>query len=340
MSTFEPKITRLQPVTSVQTRLKAGRELAKAGRREEALVEFEAAVRLDPNSKMARLAVGGIKTRQKRYDEAIKEYREVLRIDPLNFQGHLRLARVYLAIKENEKALEFANGALGIDPKSPDAMLMVGTLLMARGDLSAARSEFAKAVQINPRFVRARLHMAYLLKRLGEVDEAVAQVNAAMRIEPDNAKVHSVLGRLHLFRNDYVGASEAFQQAIALDPENHTEAFLGLAEAFVRSGKLEQAEESLRRCPEHLESRPRIHKLWGDVHETRGLYREAVEEYRAFAMLSASESPEATPDAVTSDPEPSDVQGWKDLAASMRKASDTDREQRKLEQIEALRGED
>ena len=340
MSTFEPKITRLQPVTSVQTRLKAGRELAKDGRRDEALVEFEAAVRLDPNSKMARLAVGGVKARQKRYDEASKEYREVLRIDPLNFQGHLRLARVYLAKKENEKALEFANGALGIDPKSPDAMLMVGTLLMAGGDYPGARAQFTKAVQINPRLVRARLHMSYLLKRLGEVDEAIAQVTAAMRIEPENAKVHSVLGRLHLFRNDYVGASEAFQKAIALDPDNHTEAFLGLAEAFVKSGKLEQAEEALRRCPEHLESRPRIHKLWGDVHETRGLYRDAVEEYRAFAVLAAGESADPPAGPVTSDPETADTQAWKELAASLRKASDLDREQRKLEQIESLPGED
>jgi hypothetical protein len=41
MATFEPKITRIESPTSVQSKIKSGRELAKQGRAEEALAEFE-----------------------------------------------------------------------------------------------------------------------------------------------------------------------------------------------------------------------------------------------------------------------------------------------------------
>lgn len=336
MSTFEPKITRLQPSVSVRSRIKAGREFAKDGRRDEALAEFEAAVRLDPNSKMAHLALGSIKARQRRLDEAVKEYREVLRIDPLHFQGHLRLARVYLAKKETEKALEFANGAASIDPKSPEAMLMVGLLMMAQDDLAGAKLQFSKAIQVNPRLVRARLQMSYVMKRLGNTDEAISQIRAAMRIEPDNAKVRYVLGRLYLSRKDYAGAIEAFEAATELDSEGNTDAILGLAEAFIQSGKHERAEETLRRCPREMESRPRIHKLWGDLHETRGLAKEAVEEYRAFFTLFNKDKPEGTSQRVLADPPEGDARAWKELAASLRKSTDEDREKRRADASEVI----
>src|SRR5258705_10062488 len=63
MATFEPKITRIESPTSVQSKIKSGRELVKQGRAEQALAEFEAALKLDPNSKSARLGSGALKAR-------------------------------------------------------------------------------------------------------------------------------------------------------------------------------------------------------------------------------------------------------------------------------------
>ena len=263
MATFEPKITRIEPPSSVQSKIKAGRELAKQGHMEQALAEFEAALKLDPNSKIARLGLGTLKARLDRLDDALNEFKEVLRLDPLNLQAHLRLARVLISKKEMDKAQEYAESALRIDSKASLGNLLLGHIYLSREDLVKAKEQFSKALALSPRLVRARIQMAAVLRKEGRYIDALAQLNAAVRIEPDSDRVHESLGKLHLGRKDFGAAREAFDKAIALRPEaerNSVERLFGLAEALIGNGELNRAEETLRKLPSRTEGRSAVHK--------------------------------------------------------------------------------
>jgi tetratricopeptide (TPR) repeat protein len=331
MATFEPKITRIESPTSVQSKIKSGRELAKQGRAEEALAEFEAALKLDPNSKLARLGSGALKARLDRLDEALSDFKEVLRLDPMNVQAHLRSSRVLILKKEMDKAQEYVESALRIDPKAPLGYLLLGYIYLSRKDLTKAKEHFSKTLALSPRLVRARIQMALALRGEGKLSEALAQLNAAVRVEPDNDKVHDSLGKLHLVRKDFVASREAFDKAIALRPEsekNNIETLFGLAEALTANGELNRAEETLRKLPSRTEGRSGLHKLWGDLYQQRGLYPEAVEEYRA-AQLIANQDADASamPFEHFSPPAVDDLEAWKELAASLRKHTDAYRDE-------------
>ena len=326
MATFEPKITRIESAPSVQTKVKLGRELAKQGKLDEALAEFEAAVKLDPNSKVAHLALGRVKARQENLDDALREFKEVLRIDPMNIQAHLRAARILISKKESDKAEKYVESALRIDPKSPVAHLLLGHIYLSRKDLVKAKEHLLKTLALNPRLVRARIQLAAVLRNEGRISEAMAQLNAAIRIEPDTSNAYEALGRLQLLQKDFGGAREAFEKALTLHPED-TGARLGLAEALIESGELERAEETLRMISSRLQARPGIHKIWGDLYERRGLYAEAGEEYRA-ALTLASEDTES-PAARTPLPPADDLEGWKELAASLKKKTDAFRDEQR-----------
>jgi tetratricopeptide (TPR) repeat protein len=331
MATFEPKITRIESATSVQSKIQSGRDLAKQGRLEEALAEFEAALKLDPNTKVAHLAAGAVKARLHREDEALKHFREVLRIDPLNLQAHLRAARVLLAKREIDRAQEFAESAQRIDPQSPAVHLFLGHLALIRKDLATAKKHLTQALTFNPRLVRARLQMAAVLRNEGKLDEALAQVNAAVRIAPDNAVVFDALGKLQLIRKDFNSAREAFEKAITLQPGDDQESLIGLTEALIEEGQLDRAEEMLRKAPARLESRPGIHKVWGDLYEKRGLYPEAVEEYKAAQVLAEKYTGTPVESAETSLPAADDLAGWKALAGELRKSTDAFRDSVRLQ---------
>ena len=156
--------------------------------------------------------------------------------------------------------------------------------------------------------------------------DALAQLNAAVRIEPDNDKVHDSLGKLHLVRKDFVAAREAFDKAIALRPESekdNMETLFGLAEALIANGELNRAEETLRKLPSRTEGRSGLHKLWGDLYEQRGLYLEAVEEYRAAQLIAKQDAgASAMPLEPSSLPAVDDLEAWKELAASLKKHTD------------------
>jgi tetratricopeptide (TPR) repeat protein len=326
MATFEPKITRIESPTSVQSKIKSGRELARQGRTEEALAEFETALKLDPNSKLARLGLGTLKARLNRQDDALKEFKEVLRLDPMNVQAHLRAARILISKKELDKAQEYAESALRIDSEAPLVHFLLGHIYLSRSNLIKAKEHFSKALALNPRLVRARIQMALVLRNEGKLPEALAQLNAAVRIEPESANVHTSLGRLHLVRKDFLAAREAFEKAIALRPEseeNDVETLFGLAEAWIGNGELNRAEETLRKLPPRTEGRSGLHKLWGDLYEQRGLYPEAVEEYKAAQLIAKQDADaSAMPLETSSLPALDDLEAWKELAASLRKHTD------------------
>jgi tetratricopeptide (TPR) repeat protein len=156
-----------------------------------------------------------------------------------------------------------------------------------------------------------------------KLSEPLVQLNAAAQIEPDNGKVHDFLGRLHLVRKDFVAAREAFDKAISLRPENeegNMETLFGLAEALIANGELNRAEEILRKLPSRTQDRSSLHKLWGDLYEQRGLYPEAVEEYRAAQLIAGQDAGvSAMPLEPSSLPASDDLEAWKELAASLKK---------------------
>lgn len=332
MATFEPKITRIESSTSVQSKIKAGRELAKQGRMDEALAEFETALKLDPNSKIAHLAAGSAKARLNREDDAMRHFREALRIDPMNVQAHLRAARVLLSKKETEKAREYVESAQRIDPKSPIVQLFLGHLALVRRDLVMAKKHLSKALTFNPRLVRARIQMSAVLRNEGRLDDSLAQLNAAVRIDPDNANVLDSLGKLQLIRKDFGSAREAFERAVTLQPEDDQESQLGLAEALIEEDQLDRAEETLRKAPPRFEGRPGIHKVWGDLYEKRGLYPEAVEEYKAAQVLSEKYTGVAVSAVdATSLPDAGDLAAWKKLAADLKVSTDEFRDTMRMQ---------
>lgn len=341
MATFEPKITRVEvSPTSVQGKVKNARDLAKQGKTDDAVKELEEAVRMDPNSKAAHLALGSLRARQFLPDEAVREFREVLRIDPLNIQAYLRLSRIYLRKKEFDKCEENIENALRIDQKSPAAHFFMGHLRITQKNIPDAKEHLSKALTFNPRLVRARVQMASALRAEGNFSDSLSQLTAAARIEPDSYAVYENLGRLHLIRKDFGSAREAYEKAVSLKPENEMEARLGLVEALIEEGEVDRAEEHLRMAPSKVEGRAGIHKLWGDLYLRRGLYPESVEEYKAAQMLASKKNEDLIEEIdLSKAPAADDMAGWKKLATELKKTTDGYRDRMRLA-LDSGSGED
>lgn len=331
MATFQPKITRVEAPASIQGRVRAARELAKQGKVEEAVAVAQEAVTMDPNSKIARMVLGSLKARQFLPDEAFREFREVLRIDPLNVPAYMCMARIYLKKKEYTRAQECLESALRIDEKSPAVHFTAGKLAIALKDGESAKQHLSEALKFDPRMVSARIQLATVLRAEGKYPESLGQLNAAVRIEPESYKAHEALGWLHLVRKDFGGARESFEKAVSLQPENEFTARLGLVEALIEDGEVDRAETVLRMGSSRTEGRAGLHKLWGDLYVRRGLYPEAVEEYKA-ARLIASTNDEDIAEISDSGKEPAegDIAGWKKLAEKLKDITDAYRDKSRL----------
>ena len=97
--------------------LKRGRELALLGRAEEAIVEFERALALDPTSVEAMLGLGCAHLGENRRDEAIRHYAEALRLRPDSAPGHYKLAIALMLDGRPEEAGEHISQAARANPR-------------------------------------------------------------------------------------------------------------------------------------------------------------------------------------------------------------------------------
>lgn len=104
-------------LSEAQQRSHAGVELAEEGRREEAIAEYDAAIRLNPQIADAYYNRGVAYANLGEHQQAIEDYNEALRLDPQDAQAYANRALAYSRLGEDTDAQHDAERAieLGID---------------------------------------------------------------------------------------------------------------------------------------------------------------------------------------------------------------------------------
>ena len=94
---------------------------------------------------------------------------------------------------------------------------------------------------------RAMANLALLLLDDGTLDDAHAWVVKAVGAAPLYANAQRALGKVALAQGQLAEAHGAFEQARALEPANHTNAY-NLALVLVREGRASEARPLLEQC--------------------------------------------------------------------------------------------
>ena len=157
------------------------------------VAKAEEAVRDDPNSVPARLALGAMYDYAGRADDAIAQYDEVLKVDAGNKDALLgkgtvlvgkgdldEAAAVFNTITEADRGGEFA----GVDKRLEAAYHQLGLIGLARQEPEKALEEFGHALAINPTDADTLYQSAVALGQLGRHDEAIATVQRALTFVP------------------------------------------------------------------------------------------------------------------------------------------------------------
>ena len=139
-----------------------GGVLYQAGQREEAMAQYEQALRLKPDFAAAHYNLGVGLARTGRLQEAIGHYEDALRINPDYAEAHYNL----------------------------------GVALIRLGRAQEAIGHWEQAVRIRPDFVEARYNWGVALEKLGRRPEAIEQYEQALKLRPDLTAAKDALARL------------------------------------------------------------------------------------------------------------------------------------------------
>ena len=130
--------------------LDRGAQFEQQGKRDEALLEYRNALKIQPASAEANLRIARVLTDKGKYGDAIFFLREAQRLDPTNSEAALSEAKLLL-FQDPARVEQIVKDVLSREPANALAYLRLAELGLAKDDTKAALSAVMTAIELDPK---------------------------------------------------------------------------------------------------------------------------------------------------------------------------------------------
>lgn len=223
-------------------------------------VEFyKKALELDPDSAVIRERLAEIDAKSQHIHDAVIEAQAALKIDPDNEDAHRLLARIYVRTlgdinagevqQENlAKAVEQFQAILKTDPNDTYSLLWLARLYRFQNHHEEAEKALRQIIAHEPDNGPALEQLSQLLIDQGRSQEAIELLTRAAS-NTESPDLYDLLGDAYSEAKDYPKAEAAYRQAVAGDPDDPGHRH-GLAQTLMSQDKYAEALEQFNKLAE------------------------------------------------------------------------------------------
>jgi tetratricopeptide (TPR) repeat protein len=178
-----------------------GITLVSQGKMEEAVGNYEQAIRLNPKYYEAYYNLGVTYYRQGKTDLAVINYEKSLQGDPNNYRGHYGLGVAFYTMGNFELAKTHYIQALKLKPDYTLAYKALVVDSVRQGDLDEAIEYYKKVLEIDPKDVDAHYQLGILLVQRNCIDLAIQEFEKVLQLNPNYSDAKQALMHLQGERN-------------------------------------------------------------------------------------------------------------------------------------------
>ncbi len=256
------------------------------GRPDDAITDFEAAIRADVKARVpdARSGLIEVFVARQRFEDALRVCDELASIEA--WRASLGRARVQIATGAMDAARASLDKVVAQRPTCYEARFLRSRLMALTGDTAGAETEIRSAITAAPARHEAYTSLAALLLRTGRIEEALAVVEGAVRALPGVPDLRVTLALILHNRLRFNDGAKAAREALAMAPHHaaaHAILARCLAESNDAAGAVHEADEAVRldRCANSLCAR-------GVVCRRLGRWEDAARDLQASIALDAT----------------------------------------------------
>ncbi len=177
-----------------------GEVYLREGKVDEAIDDFNTAVKLQPELAAAYNNRGVAHSKKGEIDKALNNYNAAVRLNPEFAEVYNNLGNVYDDKDDFDKAIVNFNTAIKFKSDFVDAYVNRGVAYGKRDEFNKAVNDFTTAINLDPYHAGAYFNRGntYLLK--GDFETAIENYNTSIKLSPDDAQsyCHRGLAWLHL----------------------------------------------------------------------------------------------------------------------------------------------
>lgn len=203
--------------------------------------------------------IGMAYDRAEMYENAVEEFNEALRLDPDYIEVLNNLAVTYHRMGLVDEAIERLKEALRLRPGYPEALCNLGNIYASAGKFGEALAEFEAALTLHSNNALVHYSLGNIYTEQEKLPDAIGEFQEAVRLDPDYLPAHSSLGALYARQGRHEDALREFHEALRLDPEL-PDVYHGIGNVYYDIGSFERSTNAWIRAvylePEILEHVP------------------------------------------------------------------------------------
>jgi tetratricopeptide (TPR) repeat protein len=224
-----------------------------AGQNQDAMKQFDIALRQDPQMKSANLFAGLSELDLGHPSAALPYLQRAEKLDPNQPAPLLGLGRTYLALRQYPRANEKYTQAAALDPNLAEAWYGVGVTNRSLAD------------EILNRAARTGLNKADAQQKVQDLlAKAQQALTRAVDLEPSSPRTHLILAESLADSGKFTDAVREYQTTINLAP-NLDGAYIGLASLYWKQRQFEQARPLLEKILAKSPADPEANGMMADI---------------------------------------------------------------------------
>ncbi|HXW57315.1 MAG TPA: tetratricopeptide repeat protein [Candidatus Cybelea sp.] len=187
--------------SSARMRQAIAHELAKQGKTAEAIENYRAAVKLDPNLPGLHFELADmLNTSSAPADqaEAESEYKKALEVNPLDEQAEARLGEIALRKNNLKGAYDRYTRAVELRPNDPDANIGLAKVLMSMNEPQKAEPLLEHAIQLDPTSAVAHFRLSTVYREMGRAADAKQEIEEYQKYKEMKDKLRDIYQAMRL----------------------------------------------------------------------------------------------------------------------------------------------
>lgn len=198
--------------------LDRGLSYAQKGDYAKAVLDFDKAISLAPKFSKAYGALGNLYNRQGNYDLAIDNFSNAIELDPMDMYSYRGRGSAYGHAKKHDLAIADYTKMIEINANDAAAYLNRGTAHVYMGNYDQAIEDFTSAIKIDPEAVLAYNNRGWAYNKKGNFIKAIADFNQAIALYPRLEFAYYNRGFSYYSTQQYDRALFDYVTAVGLEP--------------------------------------------------------------------------------------------------------------------------